>query len=439
MPNMPTGPYRLEVVAAGVPHLRPDRHRAAGRRRRRRSMWSLAVGNLEETVSVEAAAPIVDVRSAGISDVVENERIVELPLQGRQVTDLIVLAGAAVQTGTADSRSMQGGVSISVAGGLSFGVAYLLDGATHNDPQNNAEPAAAVSRTRCRSSASRPAACRAQNGMHSGASVNAVTKSGTNALHGNAFEFLRDRRFNATESVCAGRARRQAEGRRPEAQSVRRHARRPDRARPAVLLRRLPGHALRQSGRPDTSPACPTAAMLAGDFTAFASPACNGGRADHAARAVREQPDRSGALQSRPPSTWRSRLPADDRSLRRDHVQPRRMTATSGRRSAASITSWAPNHSMFGRYMATLVREAVAVRQTSGNVLTTAIAGPRQPGAVGHRRRHDGVRRSNMVNALRVRLQPDVDSSREPDFFEAARSRHQASTTTRRRADDASR
>ena len=83
-------------------------------------------------------------RSAGISEVVENERIVELPLQGRQVTDLIVLAGAAVQTATASSRSMQGGVNISVAGGLSFGVAYLLDGAMHNDPQDNAEPAAAV-------------------------------------------------------------------------------------------------------------------------------------------------------------------------------------------------------------------------------------------------------------------------------------------------------
>ena len=95
-------------------------------------------------MSVEAATPLVDVKSAGISDVVENERIVELPLQGRNVTDLIVLAGAAVQTGTADSRSMQGGVSISVAGGLSFGVAYSLDGAMHNNPQNNAQPAAAV-------------------------------------------------------------------------------------------------------------------------------------------------------------------------------------------------------------------------------------------------------------------------------------------------------
>ena len=71
-------------VAAGIPHLRADRHRAAGRRdaddQRRRS----ALGTLEETVTVEAAAPLVDVRSAGISDVVENERIVELPLQGRR-------------------------------------------------------------------------------------------------------------------------------------------------------------------------------------------------------------------------------------------------------------------------------------------------------------------------------------------------------------------
>jgi hypothetical protein len=57
---------------------------------------SLALGDLAETVTVDAAAPLVDVRSAGISEVVENERIVELPLQGRNVTDLIVLAGAAV-------------------------------------------------------------------------------------------------------------------------------------------------------------------------------------------------------------------------------------------------------------------------------------------------------------------------------------------------------
>src|SRR5687767_1187151 len=193
--NLPLGPYRLEVSLPGFrTYVQTGIVLQVGATPTINAV--LAVGNLEETVSVEAAAPIVDVRSAGISDVVENERIVELPLQGRQVTDLIVLAGAAVQTGTASNRAMTGGVSISVAGGLSFGVAYTLDGAMHNDVNNNANlpmpfPDALQEFSVATSGLS------AQNGMHAGASVNAVTKSGTNQLHGNAFEFVRDKRFNA--------------------------------------------------------------------------------------------------------------------------------------------------------------------------------------------------------------------------------------------------
>ena len=48
----------------------------------------------------------------------DNEAILELPLQGRQVTDLLVLSGAAVQTAQVTSRGFPGGVNISVAGGL---------------------------------------------------------------------------------------------------------------------------------------------------------------------------------------------------------------------------------------------------------------------------------------------------------------------------------
>ena len=95
MTNLPTGPYRLEMALQGfrtyvqtgiVLQVAASPTINA----------SLGVGSLEQTVSVEAAAPLVDIRSAGISEVVERQRIVELPLQGRQVTDLIVLAGAAV-------------------------------------------------------------------------------------------------------------------------------------------------------------------------------------------------------------------------------------------------------------------------------------------------------------------------------------------------------
>ena len=197
MPNLPTGPYRLEMSLQGFKsYVQTGIVLQVGATPTINAV--LAVGNVEETISVEGAAPLVDVRSAGISEVVENERIVELPLQGRQVTDLIVLAGAAVQTGTASNRAMTGGVNISVAGGLNFGVAYTLDGAMHNDVNNNANlpmplPDALQEFSVATSGLS------AQNGMHAGASVNAVTKSGTNSLHGNAFEFVRDRRFNATD------------------------------------------------------------------------------------------------------------------------------------------------------------------------------------------------------------------------------------------------
>src|SRR6187401_1323169 len=136
MPNMPTGPYRLEVSLQGFrTYVQTGIVLQVGASPTINA--TLGVGNLEETVSVEAAAPLVDVRSAGISTVVEQERIVELPLQGRQVTDLIVLAGAAVETGRPNSRNFQGGVNISVAGGLQFGVAYTLDGTMHNDVQNS--------------------------------------------------------------------------------------------------------------------------------------------------------------------------------------------------------------------------------------------------------------------------------------------------------------
>ena len=188
--NLPTGPYKLEATLQGFrTYAQTGIVLQVGETPTINAV--LGVGALEESVTVEAAAPLVDVRSAGVSTVVNNEAILELPLQGRQVTDLIVLAGAAVQTGGTE-RGVPGGVYISVAGGLPGGVAYTLDGAEHNNPQSNAGlpmpfPDALQEFQVATSGLS------ADNGLKSGASVNAVTKSGTNAFHGNVFEFLRDR------------------------------------------------------------------------------------------------------------------------------------------------------------------------------------------------------------------------------------------------------
>src|SRR5215510_11956565 len=275
MPNLPIGPYRLEVslqgfrtyVQTGIV-LRVDARPTINA--------VLAVGNLEETVSVEAAAPLVDVRSAGISSVVENERIVELPLQGRQVTDLLVISGAAVQTGIVSSRGFPGGVNISVAGGLVTGVGYTLDGAAHNNPQQNTNLPLpfpdALQEFRVATSG-----LSAQNGVHSGAAVNAITKSGTNRFSGGVFEFLRHHRFNAISPFAAvGPDGKQLDD------GLKRSQFGGTLGGPIVKDKLFFFGAYQQTvlrQRPTSNiQFVPTAAMLAGDFTQFASPACNGGR-----------------------------------------------------------------------------------------------------------------------------------------------------------------
>jgi hypothetical protein len=274
MPNLPTGPYRLEVALQGFrTYVQTGIVLQVAATPTINAV--LSVGSLEETVSVEAAAPLVDVRSTGISEVVEQERILELPLQGRQVTDLIVLAGAAVQQAP-NNKSQPGSVLTGVAGSLPFGVAYLLDGASHNNPYDNLNMPLpfpdALQEFRVATSG-----LSADNGVHSGGSVNAVTKSGTNAFHGSVFEFLRDKRFNATAvfaPIGPDGTRRDDGLKRNQLGGV---------AGGPIVTDRLFFFGAYQGTFVRTTPAdilskVPTAAMLAGDFTAFTSPDCNRGQ-----------------------------------------------------------------------------------------------------------------------------------------------------------------
>ena len=87
-------------------------------------------------------------------------------------------------------------MTISVAGGQANGITYIMDGGTHNDPFNNLNlpmPFPDALQEFKVETSSLPA----RYGHHAASAVNAVTKSGTNAFHGNVFEFVRDYRFNA--------------------------------------------------------------------------------------------------------------------------------------------------------------------------------------------------------------------------------------------------
>ena len=396
MPNLPTGPYRLEVALQGFrTYVQTGIVLQVGGTPTINAV--LSVGSLEETVSVEAATPLVDVRSTGISEVVEQERILELPLQGRQVTDLIVLAGAAVQ-GVPNNKSMPGSVLTGVAGSLPFGVAYLLDGAAHNNPYDNLNMPLpfpdALQEFRVATSG-----LSADNGVHSGGSVNAVTKSGTNAFHGSLFEFLRDKRFNATAVFAriGPDGKRRDDGlKRNQLGGVLGGPIVTDRffffgAYQGTFVRTTPADILSQ---------VPTPAMLAGDFTAFTSAACNRGR-QVPLRAPFVDNRIDPALFSPAAMNIARQLPAtsdpcgDITFSSPQHYDQGQVVAKVDYQGGGS-------HSIFGRYMVTF-DEKDPSWPASGNVLTTRPEDAAQNHSAHSLTMGDTiVFGSNTVNAFRV-------------------------------------
>lgn len=169
----------------------------------------LNVGTVSESVQVEAAAAMVEANSTGVGQVVNQQQVLELPLNGRQVTQLITLAGGSntVQAGFGpapsvgnlmSSKNYPNEVLGSIAGGMLNRTTYLLDGGTHNDVLNNLNLPLpfpdAVQEFKVETSA-----LPAMYGQHSGGAVNVVSKSGSNEFHGDAFEFVRNGDFNARD------------------------------------------------------------------------------------------------------------------------------------------------------------------------------------------------------------------------------------------------
>ena len=181
LPNLPIGPYKLEVNAPGFgPFVQ------TGIVLQVASIPTVNItlkpGAINETIQVEANAGLVETQTTSVGTVIENQRIVELPLNGRNPVELIQLAGAAVPGGSNGSAGFPGGLNISVAGSQLSGVTYLLDGALHNNPfdaVNLPFPFPdALQEFKVETST-----LTAQNGLHSGAAVSAVVKSGTNEFH----------------------------------------------------------------------------------------------------------------------------------------------------------------------------------------------------------------------------------------------------------------
>src|SRR5215468_3692896 len=176
--NLPIGPYRLEVSLPGFrAYVQTGIVLQVGSNPF--IPVTLAVGQVSEQVEVAADAALVETRSTGVGQVIDNQRVLELPLNGRQATELIFLSGMATPSLGAGLNSKVRNyptTEVVVAGGLSNGMTYLLDGGTHNDTYNNLNLPLpfpdALQEFKVETSA-----LPAQYGHHSAAAINGVTKS----------------------------------------------------------------------------------------------------------------------------------------------------------------------------------------------------------------------------------------------------------------------
>lgn len=199
-PDLPVGPYQLDVKAHGFKAyvqkgivLQVGTNVTAN--------VALQLGSVSQTIEVNASANMVETQNSAVSQVINERSVNDLPLNGRQVTQLVLLSGASVTESPAHgdltgSKNFYSSTTISVAGGQANATNYMLDGGYYVDTFTNVNmpyPFPDALQEFSVQTSTLPA----QYGQHPGGVMNAVTKSGTNQFHGDLFDYLRNGDLNA--------------------------------------------------------------------------------------------------------------------------------------------------------------------------------------------------------------------------------------------------
>ncbi|MCW5977637.1 MAG: TonB-dependent receptor [Bryobacteraceae bacterium] len=158
---------------------------------------TLAVGAVETQVTVEATAPLVDTTSPTLSGLVDDRRVVDLPLNGRNVIGLArILPGVLGVSAPQQLSDARSGPKMNVNGGRPNMNLFTFNGGYFNNPSRNTgmnyPPPDAVQEFRIQTHN-----FAAEYGRNPGSQINVVSKSGTNEFHGSAWEFLRNDALNA--------------------------------------------------------------------------------------------------------------------------------------------------------------------------------------------------------------------------------------------------
>src|SRR5438034_5168914 len=196
---LPAGPYSLTVTKPGFQTqtvselvLVVDQNATIN--------IALTVGAVTEAVNVTAEAAAIDTRTATLNTVIDERQITDLPLNGRNLLQLMQLTPGTLQgSGTFNqsaTRPEVGSQLISASGGRGNSTTFVLDGGLHEDPY-----------TEVANVAPNPDAIQefsfqtnnysAKFGGRGGGVVNMVTKSGANGFHGSLYEYIRNHKINA--------------------------------------------------------------------------------------------------------------------------------------------------------------------------------------------------------------------------------------------------
>src|SRR5581483_4309108 len=201
IPQLPPGHYSVSVSRTGFAKVeRPDVQLQVNQDLELN--FTMNPGGMNQVVSVTGTPPPLETASGTIAQVVQAQQVVDLPLNGRQFTQLVLLTPGAAPVGGAEQGSFLvpiggGGISPAVNGQRPQQNNFTLDGILNNEIFINtwsiSPPPDAIQEFNVQSHI-----VDAQFSISSGANVNVVTKSGGNGFHGDAWEFLRNDALDAT-------------------------------------------------------------------------------------------------------------------------------------------------------------------------------------------------------------------------------------------------
>jgi hypothetical protein len=207
-----SGDYRLPGLSPGNYEIRADKEGFASELRRGISLTvsqqleanlTMQVGAFKQEVVVNDKPPIVESVSSSLSDVVDENRMKDLPLNGRDLWQLVLLEpGVSPNPSAGPSPWQKGGFGkAAVNGQRPTSNNLLIDGMDANDPNYNITPGGAagvmLGVDAIREFRVITDTYTAEYGRNAGSIIQMVTKSGTNVLHGSGFEFLRNAALDA--------------------------------------------------------------------------------------------------------------------------------------------------------------------------------------------------------------------------------------------------